>query len=270
MRRTNQATEGVPRRRLSRFGSQDKGHGVPAYIVTFSDMVTLLLTFFVMLLSLASVQDPELFGKGRDSLVKSIKGLGLGLLSGRRQRPDFGNVKIRYFISSPDSLLDGRTIHAKEEEIRRIFKNVSRSMKTMPSQIVAQETAFSITNVRFPPGEATLNERTKKFLTEFCLHLQQDSSPGGVRLYVLGLASDAASEKEQWLLSAKRAEKVADFLRGTLSSASGFQRRRSVFGDQPEWSVYSWGAGPGGDWVGRDSPISKQSQILIAVLRAGN
>ena len=46
---------------------EEEGTKVPGYIVTFSDMVTLLLTFFVMLLTLADVQDPELFDKGRDS-----------------------------------------------------------------------------------------------------------------------------------------------------------------------------------------------------------
>ena len=37
---------------------------VPAYIVTFSDMITLLLTFFVLLLSMASEQKEELFTAG--------------------------------------------------------------------------------------------------------------------------------------------------------------------------------------------------------------
>ncbi len=58
---------------------------VPAYIVTFSDMVTLLLTFFVMLLSLASVQDPELFNRGRGAFAQTIKDLGLGILYGKKQ-----------------------------------------------------------------------------------------------------------------------------------------------------------------------------------------
>ena len=87
---------------------------------------------------------------------------------------------------------------------------------------------------------------------------------------MLGLASDGKSEKEQWLLSARRAHKVADFLRDTLSSEGSAQRQRNPAGGRSKWSVYSWGAGPGGDWVGRDSPISKRSQILIAVLRTSD
>jgi len=50
--------------RLFRRTIEEGSPKVPAYIVTFSDMTTLLLTFFVMLLSLAKMQDPELFNKG--------------------------------------------------------------------------------------------------------------------------------------------------------------------------------------------------------------
>ena len=241
---------------------------VPAYIVTFSDMVTLLLTFFVMLLSLATVQDEELFHKGRESFMRSIKGLGLGMLYGIKARPNFGDIKIRYFINRPDKLFEGRSIDAKEEGIRRVFQRVSRSMRAMPSQIVAKRTNFSVTDIYFSPGEAVLNEPAKRFLTKFCLDLQGSNfaisrrmgiqqGPGSeaVRLYVLGLARDEATEKEQWILSARRAQAVADFLQGILPLES-------------KWPVYSWGAGPGGDWVSQDSPISEQSQILIAVLRA--
>ena len=141
-------------------------------------------------------------------------------------------------------------------------------METMPSQIVAKTTNFSVTNIRFLPGNATLNEPAKKFLTRFALDLQQATGSRSIKLYVLGLADDRAAEKEQWILSAKRAKAAADYLRGILSSESGFQTQRSAFGGWSKWSVYWWGAGPGGDWVRQDSPISKQSQILIAVLRA--
>ena len=97
--------------------------------------------------------------------------------------------------------------------------------------------------------------------------MQQNYGSRPTKLYVLGLANDQRDEKEQWILSAKRAKAVADYLRGILSSGSGSQTQGDTIGGWSKWSVCWWGAGPGGDWVQRDSPISKQSQILIAVLR---
>ncbi len=70
---------------------------VPAYIVTFSDMVTLLLTFFVMLLSLSTVQDPEMFNRTRDAFVEHINCFGLGMLIGKKMGPDFGKRGRRQF-----------------------------------------------------------------------------------------------------------------------------------------------------------------------------
>ncbi len=238
---------------------EEKGLSAPAYLVTFTALVTLLMLFFITLLSFASVQDEGFPGKGRytesrESFFRAIRTLGLGMFYGKKQGPDFGNVKPKYFITSPDRQSGGRTIDAKGERVRQTFQAVSRSMKTMRSQIVAERTNFSVTNIRFAAGDATLNEPAKRFLTKFCSDLQQDPDSKAVRLYVLGLAGDEASEKEQWILSARRAQAVADFLQDILPSRAN-------------WPVYSWGAGPGGDWVSQDSPISGQSQILIAVLR---
>ncbi|MBW8039399.1 MAG: OmpA family protein [Planctomycetes bacterium] len=234
---------------------EESGCKVPGYIVTFSDMVTLLLTFFVMLLSLADEQDPELFNATKDAFVKHIDYIGLGMLWDEKMRPNLGKPKIRYFIREPDKDLPVRTIDAKEENARRVFNKVARSMETMPSQIVAKKTNFSVTNIGFSPGEARLNEPVKKFLTQYAMDLQQDIGSEEVKLYILGLARDERTEKKQWILSARRAQVVADFLENILPS-------------QFQCPVYSWGAGPGGYWITQDSPISKQSQILIAVLRA--
>ena len=238
-----------------RKAQEDSSAKVPAYIVTFSDMVTLLLTFFVMLLSLAEVQDTDLFNAGQESFVRSIRNLGLGALTGRKQRADLGYVQPRHFIAIPDEGFKGRSLHAKEEEIRRLFKKVSRTVDTMPSQITASKTDFSVTNIRFSQGQTTLDQAAKRFLTEFSLNLQQNSEPRAIKLYVLGLTDDEETEKKQWITSAKRAYAVADFLKKRLPSRLG-------------WPVYSWGAGPGGQWVDKSSPIYQQSQILIAVLRA--
>jgi len=237
--------------------TEAKGSQVPAYIVTFSDMVTLLLTFFVMLLSLANVQDPELFNKSRNAFIEYMRNCGLGMLEGKKTTAEFGKIKIKYCISDFDEDASVRTIDAKEEELRRIFKEISQSMTTKRSQIVAKKANFSVTNISFSPGEAWLNEPARMFLTQFAADLQQDTGSGEIKLYVLGLAGDEQTEKRQWILSAKRAQAVADFLNNILPS-------------QFQGQVYSWGAGRGGLWVGENSLASEQSQILIAVLRTNN
>jgi len=235
--------------------SEQDGPNVPAYIVTFSDMVTLLLTFFVMLLSLAQAQDPELVDKGRASFMYSIRGLGIGLLGGKKITPAFEHEKIMHFIDDPDEQFEGRIIDAREEDIRRIFKKVDRSMKTVRSQIVAEKTDFSVTDIRFASGDSELNQEAEAWLKKFSRDLRQNSDTHDVVLYVLGLAPDEPTERQQWTISAQRSHTVAEFLR---------QLQPADY----KWPVYCWGAGPGGQWVEQYGPASAQSQILIAVLRA--
>ncbi|MFC1795456.1 flagellar motor protein MotB, partial [Planctomycetota bacterium] len=131
------------------------GPKVPGYIVTFSDMVTLLLTFFVMLLSLSQVQDPELFDSGRDAFLESIRYIGLGMLFGKENTPRFGDLKTKHSINNPDESPDLRTLDARAEELRRIFEKLKQTTTIVPSQIVAERTNFSIANVHFSPGSSS-------------------------------------------------------------------------------------------------------------------
>jgi len=240
--------------KLRKKAAEEGGPKVPGYIVTYSDMVTLLLTFFVMLLSLSTVQDPELFNKGRDSFLESLRCVGLGIFFGRREMPHLGYSKMKYYISDPEEASALRSLDAREEDVRRSLAKLAKHMKITESQIVAEKTNFSITNIHFCTGESILNEAAKKFLREFCLHLQQGLSTRPIKLYVLGLACDAATEKQQWILSARRAQIVADYIRDNLPPAS-----------RP--TVFCLGAGPGGNWVRQDSPIYRQSHILIGIMR---
>jgi len=94
---------------------ENLGPSVPAYIVTFSDMVTLLLTFFVMLLSLANPQDPKLVNKGKDAFFRSIMGLGIGLGQGEKIKSELSQKQSYHRTdlddaSSPNRLLDAEQI----------------------------------------------------------------------------------------------------------------------------------------------------------------
>jgi chemotaxis protein MotB len=240
---------------------------VPGYIVTYSDMVTLLLTFFVMLMSLASVQDPELFNKGRGSFVQSVRGLGLGILYGRRQTVYLGNNRIKYSTDGTDELAAARDTDTTEEELRRIFNQIRQSMETMPSQIVGTGANYSLTDIRFSPGDATLNETARSSVAQFAANLRQRPDYEAGTLYIVGLANDERTEKQQWMLSARRAQAAAELLQELLSAGVGPPTRSSQPHVVPRWRIYWWGAGPGGDWINQDGPISKQSQILLAIMK---
>jgi len=223
---------------------------VPGYIVTFSDMVTLLLTFFVMLLSLAQTQEEELFHQGQESFIRSIRNYGLGMLQGRNAKLELGQTGIEYPVEKPDKDFEGRTIDERNERIRRIIKELTASMHIMPSQIIGQKTNFTITNIKFHPGSATIDEKAKTFLTNFISDLKQTESLQPLSLCVLALASEQTSQKKQWYLSVERAKSVSDFLKKNRPQNSN-------------WNIYSWGAGTGGEWVNDNSPLAKNAQIFI-------
>jgi len=238
-----------------RFKGQDKAK-VPAYIVTFSDMITLLLTFFVMLLSLAQVQDPELFETGRDSFIQSMRCLGIGFLLGATNKSELGKTKAKYSIDKPEERATNRNIDVLEEQLREHYLRAEQMMDSVTSETISGRTTFSTTNIHFARGETLLDEVAERFLKEFGFGLQQEPFRQGFKVYVLGLANDVPGSRAQWILSARRARAAADFLKSTLPL------------DYSQ-SVYSLGAGAGGEWSGSRGPISKQSQILIMVLRTG-
>ena len=142
-------------------------------------------------------------------------------------------------------------------------------MTTLPSQLVGQRLDFSITGIRFSPGQAGLNDVAQQWLARFCVDLQQNLTAQTCTLYVLGLAGDEASERRQWMLSARRAQATAEYLQGQLARGAPGAGGISTGGDTDPWKVFWWGAGPGGNWAGQDQPDPGQSQILIAVLRSG-
>lgn len=253
--------------RSGRLAPKEDKQKVPAYIVTFSDMVTLLLTFFVLLLTLAEVQDPELFNMGRDSFFESIRFCGLGMLLGREISPDLGAEKLLHRTVDPETSAD-RTLDERKEQLRRVFERITQSATTLPSQLAGDRLDFSITNITFEPGQTTLNETAQAYLTKYGADLQQSLSARTSTLYILGLAGKEQTEMEQWRLSAERAQAVARFLKAQLSTQVNSRTPPSSTEQPPPWHIFWWGAGPGGNWAGQDRPDVGQSQILIAVLRS--
>jgi len=247
--------------------AEEQGERAPLWIISFADMISLLMAFFVMLLTMSTSKSGKVVNEGEGvfeatiyGFKRSIEGFGVPTLFGGKTdqygTPSdalyFDSHKTYYPVSGGNETA-GRTIDAREERVRRVFNRLSRHAKTYKSQLQWGQPDFVVTPIAFGQGQFALDEPAKQFLTKFTADLQE-SAAEKLKLYVVGLASQEKDEKQQWMLSAKRAEAAADFIRGNLPAGS-------------QWSVYSWGTGTGGDWVMRDSIVSGQSSIFIGVVR---
>jgi len=226
----------------------------PVYIITFSTLAALLLAFFVVLLGLGNVRDETLLDEGEGGGWSFWESFQAGFASGR----NLGSGTASYYhpISDPEKDAEGRTPDARSERVRRILKKVVSSGTAVPSPIAAERVDFSLTDIHFSGDEIALNEQAERFLKEFCTGLQQDESPGDVKLCVLCIGSGSQPQEKELVLSARRAKAVEDFLQAALPATG-------------KWSTYSWGAGADSTWTAGDNLTSTQPQVLIALLRNG-
>ena len=248
---------------MSKKRAEETGPGVPIWIITFSDMTTNLLTFFVLLLSMGHVRDETLFDDGQRVSVLFLESVKTGF--GFRNISDFEHPIVKYSVDEPEQA-QGITKDAREEQTRRLFDNLRRSMQTMPSQLKGDRVEFLVANVRFAPNQAVLDEAGKQWLLRFCLNARESLDPAAAMLYVVGVSDRGASDSPSRLLAARRSQAVAVFMRQALGASTTGRGTNTAAGGSP-WRVFWWGAGPGAKWGGQDALSPEQSQILIAAMK---
>ncbi len=75
----------------------EKKQGPPAYMVSFGDMMTLILTFFILLVSMSKEQAPGLVADGLGSFVVQLESHGLdGMLSGAERQAIHDEFRQRF------------------------------------------------------------------------------------------------------------------------------------------------------------------------------
>lgn len=243
--------------------SEEAAPAVPLWIITFSDMTTNLLTFFVLLLSMGHIRDDTLFDDGQRVSLLFLESVKAGF--GFRDISSLEHPIVKYSVDEPEQP-QGITRDAREEQTRRLFDNLRRSMQTMPSQLKGNRVEFLVANVHFAPGQAVLDEAGKQWLSRFCLNVRESLDPSAAMLYVVGVVDKGASASEPRLLAARRSQAVATFVRQALAASTSAPGVSTSAGGSP-WKVFWWGAGPGAKWGGQDALSPEQSQILIAAIK---
>lgn len=234
--------------------SEESGPNVPAYIVTFSDMVTLLLTFFVLLLALSTDKDPAMYQIGQQAFARSLQHFGLeGILYTLEDSFDFEQKRQTFPMEEDDDPDLDKPMNSLEEQLRRLFNKVAERTDVRPSQIRGDLTDMVATPIVFEPDSSSLNQEAREFVGNLVSELGLGSADQSLTIYVVGLSPEAGGD-DGWLVSAYRAEEVARYIEEQLPEGAN-------------WSVYAWGAGRGDYWMRNTATKKDKTYVMINVVR---
>ena len=230
---------------------------MPGWLVSFTDMITLLLSFFILLQAFASTRDPELFQQGQGGFRRAIEGLGIpDWLWGKPDavRRDFTLHK-HPTDEDPENLDRRRVIDAEDERIRQVFEDLRRQQTMQTANHPGRPARLLATPIRFDPGRADLRPAARQYVADFAADLRSraDALP---HVYVIGLAPDAEARTEGYRLSALRAAAVRECLCRHLPKPSSPRRA----------PVDSWGAGNAGGNLGVTRIGPHDTFIVLAMM----
>ncbi len=236
------------------------GNKTPGWIVSFTDMITLLLSFFIMLQALARDQGGALFFQGQGAFRRAIAGLGVpDWVFGKREGPDLKYRKVHYPMEEdPSNKAPTRVISEEDEKVRKLFEDLRRLAQAKASDYGGAPVRLITTPIRFDPLGTDLDPEARAFLKDFTRGLLRSAGGAAPSVHVIGLAPDEADPKDQWALSSRRARAVERFIEAALPEAL----------HDAGANVDAWGAGAGGRWTDSRGPDGLQRFILLAVMES--
>jgi len=204
------------------------GGGGASWMVTFSDLMTLLLTFFVLLLTMSSM-DRSILTK----LTLFTKDLGYMTYKGSGRIPT--RVKLlTELLERPWELLD------KQERIKDLLfpddvipPDINRSTLMENVQVLARPEGAALVlsdRVLFERGGWELSERAKVLLGQVVQVLSYTNAPVNVSGYT---DEDPVGNVDQYDLSARRSMSVLEYFLEGGQPADRF----TVSGYGPNWPL---------------------------------
>ncbi len=183
--------------------SEEKKNGAPAWMVSFGDMMTLILTFFILLVSMSREQQAGLVAAGVGSFVVALRSFGLpGILSKAEEASVFEEVRERFNLP-PEDDPERRVDFRDASSLEQIRAKVARALT--PHHEIGQPAIAT-----FAPGSAELDEAARRYLDTLAPTLRPRA---GQVLLVEGHASPDEDPRGRWLAFA-RAKAVVDHLVG--------------------------------------------------------
>ena len=196
-----------------------------SWMVTFADLMTLLLSFFVLLLSMSSMDKSIL----RDVVSHFVGDMGLAPKKGAGRLTTKFEFMNRIIENPAEALHDPQRIKDLLFPDEVLPESMARSTLDENLQILVRPEGIALVlsdGLLFAVGESALTEDSRKLLSEFAQFLASVTMPVNVAGYTDNIP---AGQKDNYMLSSERAMSVLTFF-----LQQGFDPRRfsvSAYGE---------------------------------------
>lgn len=187
---------------------REEGSPAGAWMNTFSDMNTLLLTFFVLLFSMSSLKSA-----GFQEFFRAFSGDQLGLMQ------EGSDISSGLMIVNPIPEVPPRPVRSAwgamiregEEQTggSALPESVEFSFSDSPDGAVL---VILANNILFAPGSVELSEEASSVLRYMRVFLAELFTMSDRRVTIEGHTDDSGPREENYLVSARRAMAVLEFL----------------------------------------------------------
>ena len=181
-----------------------KTKGAPAYLVSFGDMMTLILCFFILLVAMSKERNFGLMARGLGSFVVQVKSMGLtGIMPAHEKQQIFDQMRRRFNLP-PEDDPERRATH--EEAALQELIRAEDLENVHPHDEIRQPRIAT-----FAPDSARLTTDSQKYIDA----LVETLRPRGEQtLSIEGHASDAGATYgyENARLASARARAVVEYL----------------------------------------------------------
>lgn len=209
--------------------------GAPAWVVSYSDMVTLLLVFFILLFAIGETEQ-EKFERVVISLRDALRGA-----KPMENQVYSGNQDYEFQSIEPNVSRDElELLAAVKEEMDKIISDLQNliEVNSLEGQITAEMTArgaiITISNVAvFPIGKAQLTRSGQTTINNIALILKQFPYKIKIEGHTDNTPINTAEFPSNWELSTRRASEIVRYLirmgiPPDQLSAEGFAEYRPV------------------------------------------
>lgn len=193
---------------------QEDKRPIPAWLVSFGDMMTLILTFFILLVSMSKERQWGLMADGLGSFVSALKSHGLPGFLSASDRLDVFNEFRRRFNLPPEEDPERRAPHDEASDLELLRASVAEALRPHDELFQPQVATFA-------QDTAELDAASQAYLSR----LAETLRPAQGQLLVLeGHAADAGARfaRDDLWLAAERASAV----RAHLIEVHGFAPER--------------------------------------------